>query len=108
MRYTTLLLAATLLTGCFTAGMAEGYIDRNPAMTTKERQAVRGGWIYVGMPARHAAYALGAPDRVNTTTTERGQRKQWVFAGARGTAYVYVRGGTVRSIQENGYEVTAP
>lgn len=106
MRYVAILLAAMLVTGCFTAGMTDGYIKRNPTMTTKDQQAVRSGWVYSGMPARHAAYALGAPDRVNTLKSQRGQRQQWVFYGANGTAYVYVSGDTVRSIQENGYYVT--
>jgi hypothetical protein len=102
------LLLSPLFNGCVSLDqMEEDYIQRYPGMSTKTQQAIRGGWVYVGMPAKHVGMAIGRPDRVNKTTTENSVRKQLVYQlDAYNAAYVYVEGGEVTAIQEDGYKVT--
>jgi len=108
-----LILLAGSLAGCLATGKtgkeAERYIqDHN--LTEKTAQAVRASYVYVGMPAKHVTAAIGYPSRVNQSTSKDGKRRQLVYEGySRGSAaYVYVEGGEVVSIQEQGFRVTNP
>jgi len=112
-RLATCALLAVLLTGCLATGKtgkeAEQYI-RNHDLSEKTASAIRGSYVYVGMPADHLTAAIGNPVRVNTSKSKYGTRRQLIYKGysRASAAYVYVEGGEIVSIQEQGFRVTRP
>ncbi len=109
------------LTGCAstsstpvdrTPGMSESELEEfredRGVMTDKAVDALRRGYVYVGMPAIYIREAIGAPTEVNESRTGGGVRYQYVYRASAGeVSYVYVEDQRVTSIQENGYGLTA-
>lgn len=63
----------------------------------EDLEAIREGGALVGMSKCGALAAWGRPERVNSTTNQRGTREQWVYGGHRN--YLYFEGGRLTTIQ---------
>lgn len=86
----------------------EEFREDRGVMTDKAVDALRRGYVYVGMPAIYIREAIGAPTEVNESRTRGGVRYQYVYRASAGeVSYVYVEDQRVTSIQENGYGLTA-
>ncbi|MBY0444979.1 MAG: DUF2845 domain-containing protein, partial [Burkholderiales bacterium] len=63
----------------------------------EERKQKRSKGVTIGMPKEDVlASSWGRPESVNTTTTSRGTREQWVYGGRN---YLYFENGVLTTIQ---------
>lgn len=63
--------------------------------TTKEKELIKTGRIWIGATAKQAELSWGKPSKVNRTITAYGTEEQWVY----GSSYLYLTDGRVTAIQ---------
>lgn len=79
---------------------AEKYLEANPGVDDRTRQAVLNGDIFIGMDAAAARASWGKPHRINRTVGPGYEREQWVYdRHDYKRDYVYVVNGVVVSWQ---------
>jgi hypothetical protein len=82
------------------------YKNQHPGLGTKTLQALKSGFVFVGMDAEHIRPAIGAPTSINESAGADGTRFQYVYrVGPGQSSYVYVENGKVTYIQEGGADV---
>jgi hypothetical protein len=75
-------------------GLIDEYVSANPNSSTYKQLSVQKK-IAIGMPEELVYLSWGKPNKVNTTVTRTGSRKQLVY----GRSYVYIENGTVTAWQ---------
>jgi hypothetical protein len=112
MRRLALFILALAAAGC--AGSYQSTLDelqrtyvQSREVTPENRRLIKNETVKIGWPRPHVEAAIGPPDRVNSTTTEGGQRLQLVYKSLVSQyreAYVYLQNGRVTAVQ-NAEEV---
>lgn len=95
-RLSAVLLLVVVLAGCVsTQAIRQEYIASNPELSEKEKSAIMGGRIYVGMSSNSVAYSWGNPYSVSRSSSTYGNSETWYYKYFyqywRTTAIVYFR-----------------
>lgn len=82
------------------AALRAAVADKTPEWDERTREAVRGGFVILGMTGAQVRISWGPPHDINSTVGSWGRHEQWVYSrGLHKRQYVYLRGGVVTSWQ---------